>query len=152
MKYLNKKQLAFILDIKVEDARAMMCKAWEKDNRLPARAEWNEKNKIVDNYPVAMDILMLSKALNLPTLLQSADDIEKNYLTRAASKKWILCDFPEKEIRLQKEKGKKPTIQIPSALRSLLPQATIDQIKAIWIERYSYPDPETKLPTVTIKI
>lgn len=150
MKYLNKNQLAFILDIKVEDARAMMCRAWEKDNDLPAKSFWNKKNKIIDDYPPAMDILMLSKVLNLPTLLQSADDIEKNYLTRAATKKWILCDFPEKEIRLQEEKGKRPTIQIPPALRSMLPQNTIEQIRTIWTERFSFPD-ENGMPTVTIK-
>jgi hypothetical protein len=35
MNHLNAQQLAFILDIKKEDARAKMCNAWEKSKGIP---------------------------------------------------------------------------------------------------------------------
>ena len=96
MNFLNKNQLAFILDIKAKDARAKMCHAWAASKGIPNTAIRNKKEKIEDNYPDAMPIDLLAEHLNLPTLQSSVDDIQDNYLKRPASKKWILCDFPEK--------------------------------------------------------
>lgn len=137
MKYLNKRQLAFILDIKVGDARAMMCQAYQPErNGVEVKgAEWSESGKNVeDNYPEAMPIELLSKKLNLPHLQTAADDIENNYLSRPASKKYILCDYPETLIRKAEEAGKQFPIpaDIPPALRSMLPEASKKQIYDYW--------------------
>lgn len=69
MNFLNSQQLAFILEIKKEDARAMMCNAWCKEKQIENKAEWNDTGKkIIDPYPTAMPIEFLSKHLILPTL------------------------------------------------------------------------------------
>lgn len=160
MKTLNKKQLAYILDIKIEDARAKMCNAWEKSNGIEKLGQFkdivngadrNEKDKIIDKYPVLMPIEILAKELNLPHLQQMVDDIEKNYLTRQGSKRYILCDFPEKQIQAQRTAGKKPVLQIPPALRSMLPDETIAEIRRVWVERFSFKDKDG-IPTVSIKV
>jgi hypothetical protein len=134
---INKTQLAFLLDIKAEEARAKMCVAWCRHKGIESRAEVNEKNKVIDPYPEEMQIAILEKELNLPTLQSSIDDIQKNYLIRPGTKKWILCDYPEKMILKANEAGKKFNFQIPKALRSLLPDAIQKEIKGEWFRRYS---------------
>lgn len=132
MKFINAKQLAFVLDIKVIDARAMMCHAWAKYNRIDNEAEYNEKGKIIDPYPLAMEIVMLAEQLNLPTLFQSVKDIQDNFLKRPGSKKWILCDYPEKELQT-KPRNK---IKVPSILTSFLSNDDIQFIENEWNKRY----------------
>src|ERR1700749_543068 len=128
MKFLNAAQFAFILDMKQEDARAMMCRAWAKAKGIQNAAAWertragSDTYKIVDPYPRVMEISMLAENLNLPTLQQSCDDIENNYLKRPGSHKWILCDYPEKKI------GAGDALKIPKALDSLLPTSVKVQI------------------------
>lgn len=133
MKYLNSQQLAFILDIKKEDARAMMCNAWTRSEGMPKETAYKnvpkakrKKNKIEDPFPLAMPIDILAKELNLPTLQQACDDIENNYLARNATKKFILWDFPEKAIKkFETDNKTKPyKLEIPPALRSMLPSLT----------------------------
>lgn len=135
--HLNKQQLAFILDIKAEDARAKMCVAWAKSIGKPNDAYRNEKEKIVDTYPVDMSIEILASGLNLPTLQESVNDIENNYLKRPASRKWILQDFPEKGIKLAAEKGKRFNFKIPPALKSLLNEASIKEIEGYWFKNFT---------------
>ena len=136
MTTLTKQQLAFILDIKAEEARAKMCHAYCKFKGIENKAWINDKNKVVDSYPVDMAISILSKHLNLPTLQQSVDDINKNYLIRPATKKWILCDWPEKRIEALRKLGKPLKVSIPTALKSMLPDKTIQTIKSEWQIRY----------------
>jgi hypothetical protein len=138
MKYLNKRQLAFILEIPVEDARAKMCVAWCKAEGIQNAATYDGRNKIVDSYPEAMPIEVLSAGLNLPTLKESADDIEQNYLTRPATKKWILCDYPEKKIALAYKDERKPELSIPSGLKSMLPDVVATKILDEWAKRYPF--------------
>jgi len=145
MKYLNSQQLAFILDIKKEDARAMMCNAWTRSEGVPKVGQLKEvpktsrkKNKIEDPFPIAMDISILSKELNLPALQASCDDIENNYLTRNATKKFILWDFPEKAIKKFEtdNKAKPYKLEIPPELKSMLPIETQTIIHKQWKERF----------------
>jgi hypothetical protein len=138
MKLLNKSQLAFILDIKPEDARAMMCVAWSKAKGIKNDAVWvgEIRAKVQSDFPTAMPIDMLSEHLNLPTLAQSVDDIENNYLNRPATKKWILFDCPEKQIAAMDRAEKPAPLKIPSALRSLLSLSVIEEIKKEWTARY----------------
>jgi hypothetical protein len=139
MKFLNAQQLAFVLDIKKEEARIKMVNAWCKSKGIENTLERNHDDKIrkeSDNYPLAMTIELLSKELNLPTLQQSVDDIEKNYLNRPATKKWILCDLPEKQIKKCTEDGKPQKITIPAALKSMLPKEIKDTISKEWEKRF----------------
>ncbi len=146
MTFLNSQQLAFILDIKKEDARAKMCHAWCTDKGIQNRAKRNAKNKIIDDYPGAMPVEMLARMLNLPTLQNSVDDIINNYLSRPATKKYILCDYPEKMVLKAQEDGKRPKLAIPPGLRSMLPTAIVTQIFDYWQTHYPQfrvPEPET---------
>lgn len=137
MKFINAQQLAFVLDINKEDARAKMCVAWSRANGLSNSAHRKPgSKKIIDDYPLAMEIEMLAKQLNLPTLQSSVDDITENYLTRPASKKWILCDFPEKAIKKAAEDGKVAKLNIPPALKSMLSNRDVEFIKREWAKRY----------------
>lgn len=141
MTSLNSQQLAFLLDIKKENARARMCNAWEKVNNISrsrSQIKRNEKKKIVDPYPNDMPIEILATGLNLPTLQQMVDDIEQNYLKRNASKKWILCDFPEKELKKLANDGKPLRLNIPAALKSMLSSETIGIIESEWAKRFPY--------------
>lgn len=133
---LSKTQLAFILDIKVESARAKMCVAWCKHKDIVNKAWVNDKNKVIDDYPDLMDISILSEHLNLPTLQDSVNDITENYLKRPGSKKWILCDYPEKEIKKIQDSGSKRKVSIPKALKSLLPNDQQEIILKEWNKRY----------------
>jgi hypothetical protein len=143
MNTLTSQQLAFILDIKKEEARAQMCHAWAKHKGIKNAAYWNEKNKIVDDYPKAMEIEILAEHLNLPTLQQMVNDIELNYLIRPATKKWILCDYPEKQVKSCGDAGKPLRIGIPPALKTMLHPETIDRIKSEWEKRF----PKAKVNT-----
>jgi hypothetical protein len=109
MNYLNSKQLAFILDIEVQEAREKMVYAHCKAN-----------------------------GLSVPQRRKKEDlaDIEANYLTRPASKKWILCDYPEKKIKSFAESGGRHKLSLPGALASLLPKATQDVIMQEWRARF----------------
>lgn len=144
MKTLNAQQLAFILDIKKEDARAKMCNAYTRSQGMPKEGIQNEvpkakrgkRNKIEDPFPLAMEIEMLSKELNLPDLQAACDDIENNYLERKATRRWIMWDYPEKLIAKAEKDDKKPPYRasLPPALRSMLPQSIQDQIHKHWHE------------------
>lgn len=148
MTTLNAQQLAFILDIKKEDARAKMCNAYTRAQGIPkeydkqgpkvAKAKRNEKKKIEDPFPAAMEITMLSKELNLPDLQAACDDIEKNYLERKATRRWIMWDYPEKLIAKAEKEDKKPPYKasLPPALRSMLPDAIREQIYKHWHETH----------------
>lgn len=140
MNYLNKQQLAFLLDIKVEDARAKMCHAWCREQGIENKAYVNKKGKIMDTYPEAMLVEMLAKHLNLPTLQDSITDIRENFLVRAATKKWILSDYPEKKIKSHNEACKpgKPSLTIPAGLKSMLPTDSVVAIISEWKHRYPF--------------
>lgn len=148
MKFLNAQQLAFLLDIKKEDARAKMCNAWTRfhsmakvdDGEGPAipKTKRNKSKKIEDPFPLAMPIEMLSKELNLPDLQIACDDIENNYLERKATRRYIMWDYPEKIIAKAEKDDKKPPYKasLPPALRSMLPQSIQDQIYKHWHEAH----------------
>jgi hypothetical protein len=136
MKFLNAQQLAFILDIKKEDARAKMCVTWSSSKGEQNQAERNSKGKIIDPYPLGMPVDLLANELNLPTLQNSVDDIVQNYLVRPATKKWILCDYPEKQIAKCATIGEDKPISIPPALKSMLPKEVKDRIVQEWRVRF----------------
>jgi hypothetical protein len=136
MKFINAQQLAFVLEITKEDARCKMCVAWSKSKGIENAAEYDKNDKLVDPYPLAMEIEMLAKELNLPTLQDSVDDICNNFLVRPAAKKWILCDYPEKQIKKCDDAGKPYKVTIPPALKSMLSASDIEKIKAEWRSRY----------------
>lgn len=143
MKYLNAQQLAFILDIKKDDARAKMCNAYTRAQGMPKVGEQNEvpkarrnkkSKKVEDPFPIAMSIEMLSKELNLPDLQAACDDIEKNYLERKATRRWVLWDYPEKIVAKAEREDKPPPYKasLPPALRSMLPKEIQEQIYKHW--------------------
>lgn len=146
MTFLNAKQLAFILDIEVQEAREKMVYVHCKDKGIdvPRKRSKEDAEYISDKtwikyteYPDTLPVALLAEKLNLPTLQNSVDDITSNYLLRPASKKYILCDYPEKKIKSLNELGRKASkISIPDALRSMLPNDVQKEILKQWNERY----------------
>lgn len=152
MKFLNAQQLAFLLDIKKDDARARMCNAWTKAHGIkkvddplggvPTAVPKVKRNKatkkVEDDFPLAMPIELLSEHLNLPDLQAACNDIESNYLTRKATRRWILWDYPEKAILKFHKEGTKPPhrLKIPPALASMLPTDTQYEILKHWQEHH----------------
>jgi len=132
MNSLTAQQLAFILDIKKEEARAKMCHAWCKFHGIENKAFRNDKGKIVDDYPERIPVMILASQLNIPNLQGIVDDIVLHYLTNPITKKFILCDFPEKELQT-KEKTK---IKIPVVLKTFLSDGDVEFIKTQWLKRY----------------
>lgn len=142
---LNKTQLAFLLDLKLVDARKKMISAYCTWKRFDPKVEYvtNPKTGTVKmhelvEYPVEMDIKMLAEYLNLPTLQAMVDDITYNYMKRSATKKYILSDFPEQEINKMKSEGKNKKINIPPALKSMLLPETVKEIEIEWYKRYKH--------------
>lgn len=128
---LNYKQLAFILDVKpiqaLEKIIYSYCK--ENDKVIPSR-----RKSVIDyklDYPTELDLLVIQKHTGIP-LAAAIMDIQENYLKRHSSKKFILCDYPEKEMLT----NQKDEIKLPTALASLLHPDTIATIKAEWKKRY----------------
>lgn len=128
------KQLAFLLDIEAVHALEKIIFAYcqENEKRLPPPKVISAKSpnpytvsdyKKMD-YPCEIDLLILQKHTGLQ-LSAAIMDIQENYLKRSASKKWILCDFPEKQMITKR----KDQIKIPSALASLLHPTVIETIK-----------------------
>lgn len=149
MKYITAAQFAFVLDVTKDEARAKMCVAWSKAKGITNSATWEKKDiyskeKLVDPYPQAMEIAMLAEHLNIPTLIDSCNDIEQNYLKRPGSRKWILCDYPEKSIKKAADSGKNASLRIPKALESMLPTGIKIQILDEWRARYPLAKIESK--------
>lgn len=144
MRTLTYKQLAFILDIKpveaLEKIIAVHCKT--KCVAIPTKCDTvtqylfdhNEDGKNIgrNKIPDSLDVGLLAVHLNLPTLQQSVEDIKNNFLKRPSTKKWILCDYPEKEL-LTKERHK---VKIPPVLASMLTDDDLNTIKNEWRVRH----------------
>lgn len=157
MKTLNSQQLAFILDIKKEDARARMCNAWCKAHGIPndkddegpkiAKTTRSKGKKIVDPWPQEMLIETLAEQLNLPSLQQMVDDIRENYLVRPATRRWILQQYPEKKILAGEADGKTYPIHVdlPPALKSMLPEVTVKTIYSAWVTGFKTIRQEPKI-------
>lgn len=143
---LNYKQLAFILNIEPVEALEKVLYCWAKSTgkSLPGRRDSvreylftktivkNKEKNVRNELPEALEIELLSKYLNLPDLQFAVDDIRENYLKRQASKKWILLDYPEKELRTKL----KDKINIPPVLASLLKEEDVEFIAKEWSKRY----------------
>ena len=135
------KQLAFLLDIEAVHAVEKIIFAYCQENEKvmpPPKRITKESPKpytVTDykkmDYPQEIDLLILQKHTGLQ-LSGAIMDIQENYLKRAATRKYILCDYPEKEMLT----NQKDEIKLPTALASLLHPDTIATIKAEWKKRY----------------
>lgn len=135
MKFINKVQLGYVLQLNPEEARALMCRAWTREKNIKNEARHNAKGRVTDPYPEAMEISMIAKNTEHSQLQFAVDDIYFNYLKRPASRKYILCDYPEKEIAKILE-GKKKSITMPKGLKDILPDDTQQTIREEWMKRY----------------
>jgi hypothetical protein len=148
MNYLHYKQLAFILDIDpikaLEKIIAIHCKI--KGIQIPypqkkitdyLHGRDKKGKKIRNSLPESMEIDTLSGHLGIQTLRTAIQDIKENYLVRPATRKWILCDYPEKLIKAALAAGKKKTtLSLPGALKSLLSDQVAAAIAKEWAERF----------------
>lgn len=140
---INYKQLAFILDIEPVKALEKILYVYHKTSGkdLPYSHKnakgylFNDDGKR-NNLPESMDIGLLAQYLNLPTLQNSVEDIQNNYLNRPATKKWILCDYPERELKRCSDNDRPFRIPFPKALETLLPVEISDTIREEWKKRF----------------
>lgn len=135
MKTLTYKQLAFILDIEpIEAVRKIIfvhCKV--KGVEVPKKFNQIKEYYFKDSpWPMELEIDLLATYLNLPDLQRAVDDIHDNYMKRSPTRKYILLDYPEKEIR-NKPRDK---IRVPTVLASLLKPEDVDFITSEWSRRY----------------
>lgn len=134
---LNYKQLAFILDIKpveaLEKIIAVHCKV--SGRALPRSCD-TVKEYLKNNLPEVLDIGLLAVHLNIPWLQQAVEDIQNNYLIRPTTKKYILCDYPEKQLKSCSDNNEPLRIPFPKALESLLPTSISDKIREEWRTRF----------------
>lgn len=132
---INYHQLAFILDIDPIDALKKIifihCKLLNIDIPRSSNLIRDYVNKD-SKWPSEMELCQLSDHGNMPYLPLMVEQIQNKYLKNSASKKYILCDYPEKELKT-KPKNK---IKIPAALASLLKEEDINFIKSQWNKRY----------------
>jgi hypothetical protein len=80
---------------------------------------------------------------------KAMDDLYYNALKRPAFKKWILYDYPCKQLNA-KETPKK--VSLPPGLKIMLSDEVIEEVKRYWNERFSdYRSPdwdENKVVTI----
>lgn len=139
---IDYKQLAFILDIKPVEALEKIiyvnCKI--KGTMTPRSCDTvkeylfdkQKKNSVRNHWPESLEVDLLAEHLNLPTLQQSIDDIKNNYLARPGTKRWILCDYPEKELKIKlKEK-----VRIPAVPQTMLKPEDVETMQTEWNKRY----------------
>lgn len=135
MKHINYKQLAFVLDIEpIEAVRKIIfvhCKVNNEKTPTLMHTVRDYINKF-SPYPAEFDIDLLAHHLNIPGLRYAISDIHENYMKRQGTKKYILCDFPEKELKTKLREH----IKIPSVLASILKPEDVELIKTEWNERY----------------
>jgi len=132
---LSYKQLAFILDIEpIEAARKIIFVHCRTHGLGVPRTSHLIRDYYFkgSDWPMEMDVEVLSKHLNLPDLQMAIDDIREKYLTRQGTKKYILCDYPEKELKLKL----KEQVRMPSVLASLLKPSDVEFIQNEWFKRY----------------
>lgn len=131
---LNYKQLAFILDIDAIDALKKIifvhCKLKNIDIPKSSNLIRDYINKD-SSWPSEMELCQLAEHGNLPQLPFAVAQF-KNYLTNQGTKKYILFDYPEKELKTKL----KSKIKIPPALASLLKEEDVNFIKSEWSKRY----------------
>jgi hypothetical protein len=137
MTEISYKQLAFILDIEPIEALEKMiaanCKIGHKD--LPHKREKVREYLADETIPRTMPVDVLASCLNLPDLSTAIEDIRHNYLKRQATKKWILCDYPEKQL----VNNPRHKVRIPPVLASMVDIKTLTEIKKVWNERFNIP-------------
>lgn len=132
---LNYKQLAFILDIEPVDALKKIIFVHCKLNNvgIPRSSSLIRSYLYKDSpWPSELELCQLSEHLNLPQLPYAVDQIKNHYLTNVGTKRYILFDYPEKELKT-KLKNK---IKIPVVLASLLKEEDVNYIKSEWNKRY----------------
>lgn len=146
MNRIDYKQLAFILNIKPVEALEKILYVYSKvtGKPLPGGQEsakgylfipGNNKKKtktVRNDLPESLEICHLANYLNLPTLQQSVDDIHNNYLVRSSTRRYILLDYPEHELKTKL----KPQIKMPPVLASLLKPEDVEYIENEWARRY----------------
>lgn len=135
MKVINYKQLAFVLNIEPIEAVRKIIFVHCKLKGLPVPPCYHIIKDYLGKdspYPSEFDIDLLAEHLNVPDLRYALDDIQENYMKRQGTKKYILCDFPERELRTKL----KSAVRIPPVLVSILKPEDVEMIQTEWNKRY----------------
>jgi hypothetical protein len=127
MKTITSKQLAYILSVSHKDAMKIMLRAKRKNGEVAQETDWEFLEEVI------CDIEVVSKEVNAD-IQMAVKDIQENSLKRPAFKKWILHDYVSDKL-----KGDKPPkkVSLPPALKSLLPEETLKEIKNYWNEKFA---------------
>lgn len=147
MKTITSKQLAYIMSTNPsssmthKNAMKIMLRAKRKNGEVAKESDYEFLEEVV------ADISIVSKETGIDLEL-AVKDIRENSLKRPAFRKWILYDYVSEKL-----KGDKPPkrVSLPPALKSLLPEETLKEIRDYWNEKFaSFKNPNWN-DDVTIK-
>lgn len=126
-------QLAFVLQIKVKDARKMMEYCYSKTHDEVSEKPWEEwKNE----RGACIEVQNIEKVKNID-LTGALTDIKYNYLKRNQSRMWIL-DYPLKKWKMNDYGMYPKTISIPNPLASLMDDEVKKEVVSIWTKRFPH--------------
>lgn len=125
---IDSRQLAFVLGITKKDATIKILRALRLDGQ-------NYKEIDYEFHPnISADVKIVEKHEKID-LEFAINDIRENALKRPGFRKYLLYDYPNKKIESHKTIPK--TLSLPPALRSLLSEETLKEIKDYWIDHFS---------------
>lgn len=119
-------EVAYFLDIKQEEAIKKIIRITEK-NPVIAKAHLNMTKKITvdsDEFDVEYGT----------SLTFAANDLVNNCLKRSAFKKFLMHDWPLKQLNTESPKKK---IQLPVPFRRLIKPQDKEEIKRYWEQNFS---------------
>jgi hypothetical protein len=128
MEKVNSRQLAFLLEIPLAQAKDKIAFAYCMDTDQPPHRD------NIEFYPNSVEIDVFEKHCGIK-IRQAIEDIRNNYLNRHVTRGYIL-DYPRKFVDYAHDAPKK-MVRIPPGLRSILPKKIQGEIIHGWHERYS---------------
>lgn len=121
---IQPQQLAFLLGIKKNAAKRMLCSIKNIENP-----------KLYTDYEVRISVEEFEKRKNIP-IKMAIEDLYNNALTRPAFKKYLI-EYPLDKLK-PNSKGEYPkTVRLPYILKSMLSIETLEQLSKIWHDKYS---------------
>ena len=125
MESINAKQLAFILGTTVSAAnKKIMLALHENYHQAKLESEMNPNGSI--------NIELYEKKTGIP-LRMAVDEIRLRALERKSYAKFLLRDFPEQQLNVEKPPK---TIRLPEGLRTLLSPQTLEKVSEYWNGHY----------------
>lgn len=125
MESISAKQLAFLMNISQKDANKKICIAQYSDY-----AKAKIESELNDNCHIEIDLF--EKKTGIP-IRMAVEEVRIKGLQRKSYAKFLLRDFPEKELSVSKPPRE---VRLPEGLRTLLNPGTLVEIRKYWNDHY----------------